>query len=241
MAAVRPLRAVPAGVWVLLAAALAAQLAWHQLRPGPTARAEALPAPPPVEGLRALSLGEPVAAARLGLLWLQAHDYQPGVSVPFRELDYARVAAWLGRILDLDPRGQGPMLAAARIYGEVSDPERQRRMLDFVHQRFLEAPNRRWRWLAHSAILAKHRLDDLDLALRYARSITEHTEPDRVPGWARHMTVVLLEDRGELEAARILLGGLLESGEITDPQELYFLERKLRELESEADEISTDR
>ena len=241
MATVRPLRAVPLGVWALLGAALAAQLTLHALRPPPLAATAELPPPPATHALRAMALGEPVAMARLTLLWLQAHDYQPGVSIPFRRLDYARLTAWLGRILELDPRGQGPLLAAARIYGEVADPGRQRIMLDFVYRRFLEAPDRRWRWLAHAAILAKHRLDDLELALRYARAITAHTSADAVPGWARHMTVILLEERGELEAARILLGGLLASGEITDPQELYFLERKLDELEQAADEISTHR
>ena len=36
----------------------------------------------------------------------------------------------------------------------------------------------------------------------------------------------------ELEAARIMLGGLLASGKITDPTELGFLKRRLEELES---------
>jgi hypothetical protein len=35
----------------------------------------------------------------------------------------------------------------------------------------------------------------------------------------------------ELEAARILLGGLLESGRIHDPDEARFLRHKLEELE----------
>ena len=54
-------------------------------------------------------------------------------------------------------------------------------------------------------------------------------------------SVTLERDLGELESARILVGGLLESGEITDPRELKFLENKLRELESQGVEISTGR
>ena len=45
------------------------------------------------------------------------------------------------------------------------------------------------------------------------------------------MTVVVLEDMGELEAARLLVGGLLHGGALRDPHEIRFLERKLAELE----------
>jgi hypothetical protein len=45
------------------------------------------------------------------------------------------------------------------------------------------------------------------------------------------MEIFILEDMNELQAARILLGGLLEHGDIQDPNERRFLERRLRELE----------
>jgi hypothetical protein len=38
----------------------------------------------------------------------------------------------------------------------------------------------------------------------------------------------------ELQAARILLGGLLESGAIRDPAEARFLRQRLEELERKA-------
>jgi len=37
------------------------------------------------------------------------------------------------------------------------------------------------------------------------------------------------------------VGGLLESGEIQDPHQLRFLQEKLRQLEAQTVEISTDR
>jgi len=237
----RPVAAVPAPVLALLAAGLAAQLAWHALRPPPGAAAMALPEPPSTPLLRVASLGDPVPVARLLVLWLQAFDDQPGVSLPLAALDYAAVEAWLGRALDLDPRSQYPLLLASRVYAMVPDPARQRRMLEFVYRRFFEDPDRRWRWLAHAAIVAKHRLGDLPLALRYARAITAEATGPGVPFWARDMTVLILEDMGELEAARVLLGGLLESGLVDDPRERRFLENKLRELQPEGDENSTDR
>ena len=46
------------------------------------------------------------------------------------------------------------------------------------------------------------------------------------------MEVFVLEAMGELEAARIMLGGLIASGRIDDPAELRFLAERLKELES---------
>ncbi len=228
----RPLADVPRPLRLLLVFSLIAQLAWHGWRPAPQARAVDLPPPPPLPLARVLALGEPLVFARTLMLWLQSFDTQPGVSLPFRDLDYSRVEDWLGLILDLDPRGQYPLLAASRVYAEVADERMRRQMLDFVYRKFSDDPNRRWPWLAHAAIVARHRLGDLPLALRYARAITE--QATAAPYWARDMSVILLEDMGELEAARVLIGGLLASGLITDEHEIEFLSRKLEALEKQA-------
>jgi hypothetical protein len=105
-------------------------------------------------------------------------------------------------------------------------------MLEFVYREFLRDPNQRWPWLAHAALLAKHRLGDLPLALRYASAIDERVTAPDVPLWARQMRIFILEDLNELDAAKILLGGLLASGKIRDPAELRFLKQRLEELEA---------
>jgi hypothetical protein len=46
------------------------------------------------------------------------------------------------------------------------------------------------------------------------------------------MQIFVLEDIGEIESAKVLIGGLLESGTITDPQELQFLMNRLKEIEA---------
>ena len=217
-------RAVPAWILVLLTASLAAQTAWHAALGPPRLADDGLPPAPSARALRLATFGETQAAARLGMLYLQAFDLQA--------LDYARLAAWLRALIELDPRGQYPLFAAARVYAEHPDPARARMMLELIHEQFLLDPNRRWPWLAHAALLAKHRLKDLSLARRYAAAIDRHTTAADVPLWARQMEIFILEDMNELEAARIMLGGLLASGRITDPAELHFLKQRLHELES---------
>jgi hypothetical protein len=215
-------RAVPTWIVVLLAASLAAHAAWHGVLGPPRLAAEALPPAPSARALRLAAFGEAEAASRLSMLYLQAFD--------LHALDYARLAAWLRVLLELDPRGQYPLFAAARIYAEHPDAARSRLMLELVHEQFRLDPDRRWPWLAHAALLAKHRLRDLPLARRYAAAIDRQVSAE-VPLWARQMEIFILEDMDELEAARIMLGGLLASGRITDPAELSFLKQRLQELE----------
>jgi len=215
----------------MLLAGLAAQLSVQALRPPAATAAEDLPPAPRAQALRAASLGEPAALSRLAMLYLQAYDLGAGNALPYQRLDYERLVQWLRAIVDTDPRSEYPLFAAARVYAEVADPAKCREMLAFIHQAFLEDPNRRWPWLAHAALLAKHRLQDLPLARRYAADIERlATQPD-VPLWARQMEVFILEDMNELEAAKIMLGGLVATGRLTDPQERRFLQNRLEELE----------
>jgi hypothetical protein len=227
----RPVRDVPAGVKVLLLAALALQLLWHSLQEPVAAKAEDLPYPMSAGAYVLSSFGEPVATAKILNLWLQAFDNQPGVSIPLQSLDYSVVTAWLDTILELDPAGHYPMLVAARVYGSVSNRDKQRQMMDYIFDKFNENPDKHWRWLAHAVITARHELKDMQLALKYADALAEKAKGENVPYWARDMKIIVLEDMGEVEAARILVGGLIASGEITDPYELNFLQNKIRVLE----------
>ena len=226
----RPVSAVPRSVKLVLVAALAAQVAWQAATPKPVATAAALSSPPPAQWLRAASLGEPIALAETLVLYLQAFDNQPGISVPFNDLDYAAVETWLARALELDPAGQYPLLMASHLYGQVPDEAKRRRMLEFVHREFLRDPDRRWRWLAHAAITAKHQLKDMPLALRYADDIARHAPA--ASGWARQMRIFIREDMGEVESATVLLGGLLAGGEVTDEAEIRFLADRLERMKS---------
>ena len=224
--------AVPAAVRLMLAVALALQIGWHAWRPDPRAEARPLAPVPSLSALRVAALGDEAAFAKLLMLRLQAHDRQPGASIPFMKLDYDRLAGWLDAIVDLDPRADAPLLAAARLYGSVPDPGRQRTMFELVHRRFLEDPDRRWPWLAHAAVIAKHRLGDPALALRYARAVTERATGPGVPVWVRDMSAVIAAETGELETARVLIGGLLHSGRVRDPREIRFLGARLAEIEA---------
>jgi hypothetical protein len=100
-----------------------------------------------------------------------------------------------------------------------------------VYAEYLKDPNRRWPWLAHATITAKHQLKDLPLARKYAVALQQHTTTPDAPPWVRQMEPFILEDMNELEAARLLIGGLIASGQVKDQRDLALLERRLQLLE----------
>ena len=227
----RPLADVPRWVVAGLVLALGLQIALAVLQPRPSARAEDLGPAPGADALRLAAAGEPIALAELLMLYLQAFDYQAGTRIPYRDLDYDRLVEWLARILELDPGGQYPLMSASRLYADIPDAAKQRKMLDFVYAEYLKDPNRRWPWLAHATILAKHRLKDLPLARKYAVALQQNTTTPDAPVWVRQMEPFILEDMNELEAAKILIGGLLASGQVKDRRDFELLERRFKQLE----------
>lgn len=205
----------------------------------PPGRAAPRDLPPPVDAgdIRLFSLGEPAVAARVLGFWLLGFDSRAGQAVPFGSLDYVRLVGWLETIQALDPLSDMPVMSAAGVFVDVKDPARARRMIEFVHRAFLEAPALRWRWMAQVVLLAKYRLGDLELARRLAADLRARAGQAAVPAWARDMEVLILQDMGEFEAARRLIETMLARGDITDPAELRFLTARLeqvrRQLESE--------
>src|SRR5262245_51948183 len=183
----RPLADVPRWVIAGLALALGLQIGVAVLQPRPSARAEDLGPAPGTNALRLAAVGEPIALADLLMLYLQAFDYQAGTRIPYRDLDYDRLTEWLARILELDPGGQYPLMSASRLYAEVPDPAKQRKMLELIYQEYLKDPNRRWPWLAHATIVAKHQLKDLPLARKYAVALQQNTTNRDAPAWVRQM------------------------------------------------------
>ena len=233
----RPLRSVPVWIWGALGGALAVQITVGISQPVALASAGDLPAPPSALGARLASFGEPVATAKIAMLWLQAFDFQSGNRIPYRDLNYTFLEGWLERILELDPSGQYPLMSAGRLYAEVPDTEKSRAMIELILREFKKDPNHRWPWAAHAAVIAKHRLKDLPLAERIALALQQDTTADNVPVWVRSMRAFILEDMDELEAARVLIGGLVSSGRITSERERALLESRLRAIEDRIHDV----
>lgn len=219
---------------IILAMIFLAQIMVHHGLVELTAQPKDLPQALPLNFARVLALGESVTAAKLGILWLQAFDNQPGVSLSFRDMNYDHLVKWLRLILTLDPLAQYPLLAAARIYTFVPDLEKQKLMMEFVLTEFKRDPQRRWPWLAHIVILAKHRLNNQTLALKYARALADTPSDIDIPSWVRQAEIFLLADMGKFDSAHKLVQRLLAQGVIRSQQEIEFLSEQLTEREQQS-------
>lgn len=215
---------------IVLLIALAVQVGWRVDDPARAVRTFEVPQAPSLTTLRTLSLGDPVPLSQVVALFLQGTDREEGSSAPLARLDYERTEAWLTRLLQLDPASGYALMLATHVYAQAADPMKQRRMLDFAYHAYRSDPGRRWRWLAHASLIARHRLNDLDLALQYANALGSIGRDEGVPIWAQQLRALIVEERGEYESARIFVGGLLASGRVTDAQEVRFLSSEIARL-----------
>ncbi len=221
-------------LWLALGLALILQIGLHQRLPAPRALARDLGPAPPADTMRLLALGDAAALASALMLGIQDFDTQPGASIPWRELDYGNLTAWLRLVLQLQPSSQYALLCASRLYAEVPDPVRTRQMLDLVADSFAADPDHRWPWLAHAVVLARHRLHQPQLALQYAHLLRTSIRDPNIPHWVGQMEALALADLNEAAAARVLLGGLLASDSIQDAHERHFLIERLQALQPAA-------
>ncbi len=229
----RPLSDVPKLALAALVMAFGLQLGWHLTRPPSQVVMRDLGPAPSLSSLQLASVGEPIAAGKLLMLYIQASDDQAGLAMSFKQLNYEHLTSWLTRVLQLDPRANYPLFMAGRVYGAVSNLEKRRSMFEFIYQQFLLDPNRRWRALADAAVSARHSLKDLTLARKYTRALRLYATDRSVPVWARQMDIFMMEDMGEVKSARMLLGAMFSSGEITDPREIAFVLKRMTQLEAE--------
>lgn len=224
----KPLRLVPPLMWVLTLGTLAAQILFSlYVLPPAEARQQDYEPPPGLSVFRIAALGEPETLAKLLAMRIQAFDNQPGISIPFAELNYDNLGLWLDRIVALDERAEYPHFLMAKIYSAIREPERRYKSVNWVRRQFLRDPNSRWWWMAHTTNYVKHIIQDDALALDMARDLRKHLDPAQVPAWPRQMEAFFLEGHDEFESAATILQNQLEAGEITDPQEFSFLIKRL--------------
>lgn len=228
----RPMRMLPRPLLFGFALLLLAQVAYHHVsRERLEASYRPLTEPYSAQAYRAAAMGSDRLAGYLLALRLQLHDNQAGQHFRYSLMNYDLLVDWLETISDIDSSSEYPMLLASRIYTQTGDPERLRKLLDFIERRFDDNPQLHWRRLAEASLIARHKLNDLELALRLAEKLATQPESVDMPHWARDFEFLLLAEMNETESAIAIIQALLQSGSIEDPDERRFLRGKLLDLQ----------
>lgn len=201
---------------------------------------------PPVPSVRTatlMTLGDTQLAYRSGALTLQTLGDGGGRTVPFKEYDYSKLGAWFEVLDALDPAADHVPMIAAYYFGATRVPGDIAVIVDYLARIGDSPAGQKWRWLGHAAYLARHRLDNLDLALDLAYKLARIQPLDGkpLPIWARQMPAFLLTAQGDKESARAMIEQMLSSADDLHPNEANFMKAYLVEQlgvpEREADQI----
>ena len=176
---------------------------------------------------KGLSMGSEHLFSYLLAIRLQLHDNQAGKHIRYRKIDYSRLVNWLEQIHRLNRQSEYPMMLASRVYSQTRDKERLRIILAYIDRGFMTNPQLHWRHQAEATVIAKHKLEDLELALKMAQKLSDQPASVAMPRWARDMQFLLLGDLNEFETALVIITALLQSDAVKDPDEKIFLQEKL--------------
>jgi len=228
----RPLLALPRTLLLGFMLLLGGQLLYHQASLRQFAlEYRALSKPLSASIYRDMAMGSEQLLGYMLAIRLQLHDNQAGQHFGYRRIDYDVLVDWLERITVISPDTEYPMLLASRVYSQTRDPDRSRKMLEFIERRFGDDPQRHWRRLAEGSVIAKHRLGDLKLALQMAEKLALQPAHIVMPQWARDIRFLLLAELNELESAIVIIEAMLKSNAVSDPDEKRFLEEKLLDFQ----------
>ena len=192
------------------------------------------PGVPPVpseKGAVVMTLGDTQLSYRMGALTLQNLGDDGGRVTPLKNYDYTKLSAWFGLLKKLDPVSNHVPLIAAYYFGATREPDQALIVAKYLGEIGQDPSGEKWRWLAHAVFLARYRANDLDfaLALAYKLAAMQLDRGREMPIWARQMPVFVLTARGEKDAARAIMGGILMTDKNLKPNEINFMKGFLAE------------
>lgn len=234
----RPIFQVPKPILIGFLIFFGAQVLVHRyMASDRTGQYRPLSAPYDSKIYKSLSMGSEQLFGYLLAIRLQLHDNQAGKHVRYQKIDYNRLVNWLDQIYRLNSRSEYPIMLASRIYSQTRDKERLRIILGYIDRTFMTNPQLHWRHQAEATVIAKHKLGDLDLALKMAQKLSDQPESVVMPRWARDMQFILLAELNEFETALVIIDALLKSDAVNDPDEKIFLQEKLLYFQRKLSEL----
>ena len=194
------------------------------------ARWEGVPPVPTKDGALMMTLGDTEFSYRFGAITLQNLGDYGGQVTPLKDYNYARLGKWFWLLHDLDPASNHVPMLAAYYFGGTRTPSDVKVIVDYLGAIGQNPAGNKWRWLVHAIFLARHRLNDMHLALDLAYKLSK-MQPvgDVLPEWAREMPAFVLKEQGDKEAARKIVKELLLSSRRFHPNEVNFMRSYLVE------------
>lgn len=169
-----------------------------------------VPSPPSEQGVTASFLGDQLFAYRVWGLVLQNLGNSGGNYMPLKDYDYNHVAEWLNLLDKLDPRSDFVPLLAAYYFGATPDMSQLPPIIAYLEKVGKRPEGEKWRWLAQAMYLARHKLGDMDEALRLSKELASVYRPG-MPAWTLQTQALITSEMGDKEAAYVMMKTMLAS------------------------------
>lgn len=150
-----------------------------------------------------------------------------------RYYDFNKLYHWFTLLDELDSRSNMLPSLASYYFSQTQNTADVRYLVDYLYAHSMRDVPRKWWWLLQSIYLSMHKLQDMDLALKVAKPLQD----DSVPVWARQMTAVVYEKRGEMEDALRIMESIKENVKDIPEADLlymtYFVKDRIGKLEKQ--------
>lgn len=169
---------------------------------------KSVPPPPPENTIELAAMGDKQFFFRVNALNIQNFGDIGGRVTPLKDYNFELLARWFFLMDKLDPFSDIIPHIAGYGFGASQDPSKIDPIIDYLAYVGQRSYGEKWRWMVQAIYLERFRRGDLDKALRMAKVMTHHGNPN-MPSWARQMEVFVLAEKGEKEAAYQLMQSLI--------------------------------
>jgi hypothetical protein len=190
-----------------------------------------VPDVPGREAMHALTFGDDEFYFRGLAFTLQNAGDTYGRFTSLRYYDFNKLYNWFMLLDELNSKSNMVPAMASYYFAQTQNTADVRYIVDYLYAHAMHDVAHKWWWLLQSIYLSMHKLGDMDLAIKVAKPL----QNENVPVWAREMTAVVYEKRGEMEDALRIMETIKENVKDIPEGDLnymtYFVEERLKNLD----------
>tara|TARA_B100000989_G_C19482016_1_gene445615 strand:- start:609 stop:1352 length:744 start_codon:yes stop_codon:yes gene_type:complete len=179
-----------------------------------------VPDVPGQETVKALSFGDEHAFFRLLGLRLQNAGDTFGRFTALYKYDYNKLYHWMRLLDSLDDTSNYIPSMATYYYSQTQNTADVKYIVDYLVEHSAHRVEEKWWWLVQAVYLANHKLQDQDMALQVANMLRGEAD---IPVWVQQLPAFIHEQRGEFDAAAVIIQQVLENEDDLDQGELNFI------------------
>jgi hypothetical protein len=200
-----------------------------------------VPNVPGVEAIKTMGFGDDEFMFRLMGFNLQTAGDTFGRFTALYKYDYAKLYQWFSLMDLLDNKSDFIPVMATYYYSQTQHTPDVRYVVDYLYDHAADRPEEKWWWLLQAVYLADKKLGDTDLAWKMAQPLIGNHD---VPILAQQLPALVLEKRGEFEAAYEIMKAIKENADELSYGEInymrYFVEERLGMLEKLTGELGLE-